>query len=320
MRKVVVGIDVGGTNTKVGVVSMNGEIITRGEMDTRKNGADFSLYISDLQNLIDSLVSSVDNLQLMGIGIGAPNGNSREGTLEQAPNLEWKGVVPFCSTLKTRFSNIPINLTNDANAAAMGEMIFGAARGYSDFISITLGTGVGSGIVSGGNLIDGHDGFAGEIGHTIVYPGGRECGCGRFGCLETYLSASGIVRTAFELMVNHKRNSVLSKIPFSLMTSKDVYNAADQGDWLARQVFIKSGETLGLKLADIVATLSPKAFFVVGGVASAGDLLIKPTRASLEENLLSIYKNKVEVLPSGLPGIDVAILGAAALVMNSRTE
>ena len=320
MRKVVVGVDVGGTNTEVGIVLMSGEIVARGTISTRKYGADFSLYMSDLHRVIQSLISLVDDLQLTGIGIGAPNGNSREGTIEQAPNLQWKGVIPFCSALKTLFPNIPINLTNDANAAAMGELMFGAARGYSDFVSITLGTGLGSGIISGGKLIDGHDGFAGEIGHTIVYPGGRECGCGRFGCIETYLSASGIVRTAFELMVKYKVTSILSNIPFSSMTSKDVFEAATQGDWLAREVFAKSGEILGLKLADVVATLSPKAFFIVGGVASAGDLLLKPTRESMEKNLLSIYKNKIEVLPSGLPGMDVAILGAAALVMPQRVE
>ncbi|MDD4746137.1 MAG: ROK family protein [Salinivirgaceae bacterium] len=320
MKKVVVGIDVGGTNTEVGIVLMSGEIVARATMSTQKYGADFNAYISDLQSLIESLVSMDDDLQLMGIGIGAPNGNSREGTIEQAPNLQWIGVTPFCRILKTRFPNIPINLTNDANAAAMGEVMFGAARGYSDFVSITLGTGLGSGIISGGKLIDGHDGFAGEIGHTIVYPGGRECGCGRFGCIETYLSASGIVRTAFELMVKYKASTILSNFSFSTMTSKDVFDAAIQGDWLAREVFAKSGEILGLKLADIVATLSPRAFFVVGGVARAGDLLLKPTRESMERNLLSIYKNKVKVLPSGLPGMDVAILGAAALVMSQRVE
>jgi glucokinase len=316
MEKVIVGIDIGGTNTEAGVVRLNGEIMQRGKMPTREHGADFSAYLKDLVKLIHSLIEVCGNVELAGIGIGAPNGNQHNGTIEQAPNLDWKGVVPVCDLLSEKFPNIPISLTNDANAAAMGEMLFGAAKGYKDFVTITLGTGVGSGVVCNGQLVCGHDGFAGEIGHTIVYPGGRLCGCGRFGCIEAYLSASGLVKTASELMVKYRTPSILGDIPFNKLTSKNVFEAAQKGDWLAQEVFRLSGETMGIKLADIVATTSPKAFFIVGGVALAGDLLLKPIKESLERNVMSIFKDKVEILPSGLPGIDVAILGSAALVCD----
>lgn len=316
MDNVIIGIDIGGTNTEVGVIKLNGDIVKRDKMPTRKHGADFNAYLADLVELINSAVKTCGNVKLAGIGIGAPNGNYLHGTIEQAPNLEWKEVVPICKLMSAYFPNIPIELTNDANAAAMGEMLFGAAKGYTDFITITLGTGVGSGIVCNGQLVYGHDGFAGEIGHTTVYPNGRLCGCGRYGCIEAYLSASGLAKTAAELMVKYRIPSVLGDIPFNKITSKDIYDAAKNGDWLAQEVFKVSGETMGLKLADVVATTSPKAIFFTGGVAKAGDMLLKPMKESMEKHMLSIFKNKVELLPSGLPGVDVALLGAAALVLE----
>ncbi|HON18613.1 MAG TPA: ROK family protein [Salinivirgaceae bacterium] len=315
-QKIVVGIDIGGTNTEVGLITFEGNILQRGTMPTRGRGPNFEHYLNSLTDLIHSMLNKQNNIELCGIGIGAPNGNFHTGAIEFAPNLEWEGIVPICKLLSQRFQGIPIKLTNDANAAALGEMLFGAARGYTDFVTITLGTGVGSGIVSNGQLVYGHDGFAGEIGHTTVYPNGRLCGCGRYGCIEAYLSASGLVKTALELMVKYRTASVLGDIPPNKLQSKDIYEAAVSGDWLAQEVFRQAGETMGLKLADVVATLSPQAFFFVGGVTKAGDILLDPIRQSLERYVMPIFKNKVKILPSGLPGIDSAILGAGALVLN----
>lgn len=317
MEKVVVGIDIGGTNTEIGVVSPDGNIIARSRISTTQHGSDFDAYLNELVLGIKSCIKSCSDNVLIGIGIGAPNGNYYRGCIEQAPNLKWKGSLPITERLSAFFPGLPIKLTNDANAAAMGEMLFGAAVGYTDFVTITLGTGVGSGIVCNGQLVYGHDGFAGEIGHTIVYPNGRLCGCGRMGCIEAYLSASGLAKTAAELMAKHRTYSVLGDIPFNEITSKDIYDAAISGDWLANEVFAISAQIMGIKLADVVATTSPKAIFFVGGVAQAGDLLLKPIKENMEKNLLDIYKNSVEILPSGLPGIDVAILGAAALVLDN---
>lgn len=316
MIDVVAGIDIGGTNTEIGLVSLNGKIHVRGSMKTRTHGTDFEAYINDLAQLIDRLISK-GNYKIIGIGIGAPNGNMHKGTIENAPNLDWKGIVPLCNSLKNYFPDCKILLTNDANAAALGEKIFGAAKDIDNFITITLGTGVGSGIISNGKLVIGHDGLAGEVGHMITYPKGRLCGCGRRGCLETYASASGIVRTATELLATEKYESVIAKIPFSEIQSKDIADAANNGDKLAIKTMQLTGETLGFKLADVVAVTSPKKIFIAGGVAKAKDLLLNPIREHLELNLLSIYKNKITVELSGLPGIDSAILGAAALIWNN---
>ena len=256
MNNVLIGIDIGGTNTEVGVIELNGEIIKRDKMPTRKHGADFNAYLTDLVELINSAVKTCGNVKLVGIGIGAPNGNYLHGTIEQAPNLEWEEVVPICKLMSAYFPNIPIELTNDANAAAMGEMLFGAAKGYTDFITITLGTGVGSGIVCNGQLVYGHDGFAGEIGHTTVYPNGRLCGCGRYGCIEAYLSASGLAKTAAELMVKY-RTICFRNIPTIKMPRK-IFTTANGIGW--HKVFKVSG-AIDPKLADVVATTSPKQYF-----------------------------------------------------------
>jgi glucokinase len=315
MTEVVVGIDIGGTNSEVGLVNANGKVIDRACMSTRKHRADFDAYLKDLSGMINDLAAK-NNVQIEGIGIGAPNGNIHNGSIEYAPNLDWEGVIPFCDKLQTYFPGLPLKLTNDANAAALGEKLFGKGQGINDFVTITLGTGVGSGFIVNGELMYGHDGMAGEAGHTVVDPNGRKCACGRRGCLETYVSASGIVRTAAELLSIHHFKSKLAEIPFKELQSKHIAEIAVDGDEVAKEVFEVTGRTLGMKLADIVAISSPKAIFIAGGVVKAGELLLKPIRENLEANLLNIYKGKVTVETSGLPGIDSAILGAAALVVN----
>lgn len=315
MNKVVAGIDIGGTNSEIGLVKSNGEVVNRASIKTQKHGIDFDAYLSELSKLIKKMAIDA-NMVLNGIGIGAPNGNIHTGNIEFAPNLSWKGKVPLCGKLGKHFPNIQIKLTNDANAAALGEKLFGKGKGINDFVTITLGTGVGSGFVVNGELMYGHDGMAGEVGHTIIDPNGRMCGCGRRGCLETYVSASGIVRTAAELLSIHRFNSKLAHIPFSELESKTIATLATEGDSVAQEVFEITGRTLGMKLADIVAITSPEVIFITGGVINAGELLLNPIRKHLENNLLEVYKGKVRIEKSGLPGTDSAILGAAALIWN----
>lgn len=315
MNKVVAGIDIGGTNSEVGLVDDNGKVLDRACLKTRKHGADFDAYLQELTEIINKLAVK-NGVQIKGIGIGAPNGNIHNGSIENAPNLDWEGVVPFCEKLEAFFPGLPVKLTNDANAAALGEKLFGKGKGINDFVTITLGTGVGSGFIVNGELMYGHDGMAGEVGHTVVDPNGRKCACGRRGCLETYVSASGIVRTAAELLSIYHFKSKLAEIPFRDLQSKHIAEIAAEGDEVAIEVFKVTGRTLGMKLADIVAISSPKAIFIAGGVVKAGELLLKPVRENLEANILNIYKGKVTVETSGLPGIDSAILGAAALVIN----
>jgi glucokinase len=310
--EVVLGVDIGGTNTKYGYVDKSGNLVADGEMLTeaqRPAEEFFKRLHTEAENL---LALKKDQLKLVGIGLGAPNGNYYKGTIEQPPNLSWK-YVDVVATLR-RWYSIPVALTNDANAAALGEMLFGAAKGMKDFIVITLGTGLGSGIVSNGELIYGHDGFAGEIGHTIVDPNGRQCGCGRRGCLETYASASGIRRTMEELLKKPTPPSELRQIDFEQVTSKRIFEAAQRGDKLALEAFELTGRYLGLKLADSIAYTSPEAIILFGGLAAAGDFIFSPTKKYMEEYLLGIFKNKVRLLPSSLPKGNAAILGAAALM------
>jgi glucokinase len=314
MRKAAIGIDIGGTNTVLGIVDMDGNIITRNSMLT-ETSADYHPYMNSLTSLITNSIALVkDEIEICGIGVGAPNGNYYNGTIEFAPNLNFKGIVPVVDFLKAKFSYDVIVLTNDANAAAMGEMIYGGAKGMKDFIMITLGTGVGSGIVVNGEMVYGHDGFAGEIGHTIFDPNGRNCGCGRKGCLETYASASGIKRTVFELLASMNEPSVLRGVTFNDLSAKMIDEAARKGDKIAIEAFDYTGEVLGLKLADAIAHTSPEAIFLFGGLAQAGELIFEPTKYYMEEQMLNIYKNKVKLLPSELPPGDAAILGASALV------
>jgi glucokinase len=309
--KLSVGIDIGGTNTAFGLVDESGRIVARGNISTRNN-TDFQDYVNQVSDGIRQLLGQTNGAELLGIGIGAANGNYFSGCIENAANLPWKGLVKIVEAFENQFG-VPVFLTNDANAAAIGEMVYGGAKGMTDFIEITLGTGLGSGIVTGGKMLYGHDGFAGECGHVIVERGGRDCGCGRKGCLETYVSATGVVRTATELLAKRNIDSELRSIPNSELTALKVSQAASRGDAIAKEVFEFTGEMLGRALADFVAITSPQAIFLFGGLAKAGEILFEPVRRSMEANMLNIFKNKTQVLPSQL-GDDAAILGSAALV------
>jgi len=319
MKKVAIGVDIGGTNTAIGVVDDLGNVMVKDNIATPSHG-DIDRYIDDLSAAIRELINSVKllnaDIEIMGIGIGAPNGNYYTGTIEYAPNLSFKGVVHLVKLLKLKFPELQaLALTNDANAAAIGEMIYGGAKGMQNFVMYTLGTGVGSGIVVNGDLVYGHDGFAGECGHTTLIPGGRVCGCGALGHLEAYCSAPGMKRTAFELMVKYNAaDSLLADKSFNELDSKMIYDAAEKGDKVANEVFEMTGKWLGQGLADTVHHLSPEAIFLFGGPTAAGDYIFKPTKESMEQHLLPIFKNKIKILPSQLKPGDAAIVGASALV------
>ncbi len=313
----VVGIDIGGTNTVFGIVDARGAILATGSIKTQKY-TDINDYVNTLHDELSRLLEQ-ENVtdKIAGIGIGAPNGNYFTGNIEFAPNLPWKGVIPLAEMLRERF-NIPVTITNDANAAAIGEMTYGAARGVKDFIMITLGTGVGSGIVVDGKMVYGHDGFAGELGHVIVRrKNGRLCGCGRSGCLEAYTSATGVARTAREFLEIRKDDSSLRNLPIQDITSKDVYDAAVSGDKLAQEIFEYTGEILGEACADFIAFSSPKMIVLFGGLAKSGELIMRPIREAMERNLLTIYKGKVKLVLSELKEADAAVLGASALGWES---
>ncbi|MBS6267539.1 MAG: ROK family protein [Tannerella sp.] len=314
----VVGIDIGGTNTVFGIVDARGTIIASGSIKTNKFN-EVEDYVNELHTeLLRLLEQNNATDKIMGIGVGAPNGNYFNGTIEFAPNLPWRGVIPLAQMLTDRFG-IPVSLTNDANAAAIGEMTYGAARGLKDFIMITLGTGVGSGIVVNGQLVYGHDGFAGELGHVIVRPNnGRLCGCGRTGCLEAYTSATGVARTAREFLEVRNDPSSLRQIPIQDITSKDVYDAAITGDKLALEIFDYTGKILGEAFANFIAFSSPKAIILFGGLAKAGDLILKPIKEAMDRNTLNIYKGKVKVMFSELKESDAAVLGASALGWEAK--
>jgi len=306
-NELVVGVDVGGTNTDFGILDKDGNYFTKGRIKT-KEFPTFELFVKVLIEKINASTKKINNeTQIKGIGIGAPNGNYYTGIIDFAPNLPWKGKLSFADEIHKHW-NKPIILTNDANAAAIGEMIYGGAKKMKDFIVITLGTGLGSGIVVNGNLVYGHDGFAGEIGHTTIFPDGRQCGCGRRGCLETYCSATGLQKTYIEL----------SKIqtPTSSIDAKYIYDKAMGGDQAALASFKKTGEILGFALANSVVYTSPEAIFLYGGLVNAGDLIFKPTIESFEKSLLNIYKGKIKILPSLLKESDAAVLGAASLIWN----
>ena len=316
-----IGIDIGGTNTKFGIVNHRGDISNVGEISST-NHDDINDFIDELYAMIKPSIKSVGGLDVIkGIGLGAPNGNYYTGTIDYAPNLQWRGIIPIAKMITNKFSK-PCTLTNDANAAAIGELMYGAARGMRDFIMITLGTGVGSGIVANGQLIYGHDGFAGELGHTIIRPGGRlHWGTGMKGSLETYASATGIVITAKELLAERvNEESLLRKLSNEEITSKKICEAAIKGDAIANEVFQVTGHILGEALANFVMFSSPEAIILFGGVIKAGKLLLDPTRESMEKNLLPIFQNKVKLLFSELKESDAAILGASALVWEIKPE
>ena len=314
----VVGIDIGGTNTVFGIVDARGTIIASGSIKTNKFN-EVEDYVNELHTELFRLLEQNNATdKIMGIGVGAPNGNYFNGTIEFAPNLPWRGVIPLAQMLTDRFG-IPVSLTNDANAAAIGEMTYGAARGLKDFIMITLGTGEGSGIVVNGQLVYGHDGFAGELGHVIVRPNnGRLCGCGRTGCLEAYTSATGVARTAREFLEVRNDPSSLRQIPIQDITSKDVYDAAITGDKLALEIFDYTGKILGEAFANFIAFSSPKAIILFGGLAKAGDLILKPIKEAMDRNTLNIYKGKVKIMFSELKESDAAVLGASALGWEAK--
>lgn len=317
--EVALGIDIGGTNTKFGFVDRAGNFIAEDMIPTGRK-EDIRDYLKDLCLATRLVWDRIrDSVLLIGIGIGAPNGNYYKGTIEYAPNLPWHGIIPFTDMMKEYYPDLPIYLTNDANAAAIGEMIYGGAKGMQDFLVVTLGTGLGSGFVAHGKLIYGYDGFAGELGHVIVSPDGRQCYCGRKGCLETYVSATGVKRSAYKMMAKYISPSPLRDIPFNRMDAKIISEAADAGDHLARETFAYTGEMLGRALANVVAITSPEAIFLMGGLAKAGEWLFKPTREAMEKNLMQIFKGKVKLIPSQLMK-NAAIYGAAALVWDGKEK
>ncbi len=313
----VIGIDMGGTNTVFGIVDARGNVISKSAVKTSTH-TDVNLYIDDLYNELIKLIDEVGGAEkIKGIGVGAPNGNYYTGRIEFAPNLPWKGQIPFAELMTAKFG-IPTVLTNDANAAAIGEMTYGAARGMKHFIMITLGTGVGSGIVIDGKLVYGNDGFAGELGHTTAVRNGRMCGCGKSGCLETYASATGVARTAREILELRKDHSSLRNVPTDIITSKDVYDAAMEGDVIALEIFEYTGKILGEALADFVAFSAPEAIVLFGGLTKSGDLILKPIVEHMNANVLPLWRDKVKVMFSELKEADAAILGASALAWELK--
>lgn len=312
--EIVLGVDIGGTNTKFGFVDREGRCLAHDSMATEAHQP-AERFFGRLRKNADALLLSLPGQhRVAGIGIGAPNANYRKGTIEHPPNLSWD-YVDVRSAIAGHY-DLPVAVTNDANAAALGEMLFGTARGMRDFIVITLGTGLGSGIVSNGELVYGADGFAGEIGHTIVDPQGRRCGCGRRGCLETYCSATGLCRTVQELLCDSTEPSPLRNVCYADLTAEMVSAAARENDPIALQAFEFTGRILGIKLSDSVAHLSPEAIILFGGLTAAGELIIAPTRRSLEEHLFPIFRNKVKLIPSIMAEGSTAVLGAAALIWN----
>jgi glucokinase len=318
MEALAIGIDIGGTGTKFGIVDRVGNVLFSSEISTRKH-SDVNTFIDELYTELSKLIDNVGGIgRIKGIGVGAPNGNFYTGTIEYAPNLPWKGIIPLARMMEDKFK-IPVVLTNDANAAAIGEMMYGAAQGMKDFIMITLGTGVGSGIVANGKLVYGHDGFAGELGHTTIIPNGRlHEGTGKKGSLESYASATGVRLTTLEILEKSTQPSSLRSVPPDQIDSKKVYEAAIAGDALAKEIFESTGTILGAALANFVMFSSPEAIILFGGLTKAGDLILKPTRESMEANLIQIFQNKVKILVSHLKESDAAILGASALAWDLK--
>ena len=309
----VIGIDVGGQSSKLGVVNDKGEILAQCVVSSLQDS--LSDYLNDLTGAIRGLMSKAE---VKGIGIGAPNANYYNGTIEFAPNLRWTyvdgkpTVVEFARLISER-TGLPVTLTNDANAAAMGEMAYGVAKGMKNFIMLTLGTGVGSGIVIDGRMVYGHDGFAGELGHVCAVPGGRKCNCGLDGCLETYCSAIGVARTAREMLAGDSRNSLLRQLESSAISSKDVYDAAKQGDAIALEIFQFTGQILGRAMADFVKFSAPESIILFGGLTKSKEFFHEAMERTMNASLLKIWQNKVRILYSSLKESDAAILGASAL-------
>ena len=312
-QEVVLGIDIGGTFTKFGLVDRLGKIYFEDEISSLEHGTIEQFIESFQQHLMDSLEQLETPFQIAGIGVGAPNGNYYSGSIENSPNLAWKGKIEFVKLMENQF-HVPAVVTNDANAAALGEMLFGDAVGLKNFIMITLGTGLGSGLVVNGDIVYGSDGFAGELGHVRAVADGRQCGCGKRGCMETYVSATGIKRTIFELLAEENVESAFRKTPFSKLKPKIITSLAESGDPIAIKAFERTGFLLGRCLADSVAHISPSKIFLFGGLAKAGKWIIDPAKKSMEEHLFPIYRDKIDIVPSALLKKNIAVLGAAALI------
>ncbi|MCH5239397.1 MAG: ROK family protein [Muribaculaceae bacterium] len=317
----VLGIDIGGTNTVFGIVDARGHVIASDSIKTQKHTV-FDDYLAELHNGVMHLLTKNDaEDKIQGIGIGAPNANYYTGEILNPPNLPWGQIIPLSEKVSQAFGGIPVAVTNDANAAALGEMTYGAARGMKDFIMITLGTGVGSGIVVNGQLVYGHDGFAGELGHLIVKRNnGRMCGCGRTGCLEAYCSATGVARTAREFLEVRTEPSTLRNLHIEDITSKDVYDAAVAGDKMAIDIFNYTGRILGEAFADMVSFTSPQAIILFGGLAKSGDLLMKPLQDAFDKSVMPVFKGKTKILLSELKESDAAVLGASALGWEAKNR
>ena len=318
-KPVVVGVDIGGTNTVFGFVDREGNIVAEDRLKTN-HYSDIKDFVASLYEKIMQVYKKIESgHEIIGFGIGAPMGNINKGTIEHAADLPWKGVIPLSDILSSH-TPLPRIVTNDANAAAVGEMVYGGAKGMKDFVVITLGTGLGSGFVVDGKLVYGHDGFAGEIGHTSIRPGesNRDCGCGKKGCIETYASATGLKRTLLKVMADSIEPSPLRKFSFEELDAKIIHDAALQGDHIAIGAFEHTGKMLGFKLADVVAHTNPEAIFLFGGLALARDLIFEPTRRYMEQNLLSIYRGKVKLLESELSTQNAAVLGASSLIWSVK--
>lgn len=315
-KNFVVGVDIGGQTSKIGVVDTHGDILAQSVIRSDIFGADAKAYIEALAKAVEECIAAAGKTRddIRGVGVGAPNGNYYTGDVAFAPNLAWaaKSTVHLKKDLSAALGGLPVTVTNDANAAALGEMTYGAAKGMTDFIMITLGTGVGSGIVIDGKVLYGHDGFAGELGHTtVVRSNGRICGCGRAGCLEAYCSAMGIARTAREWLAATDEPSLLRDV--ENITSKDIYDAAKKGDALSLRIFDYTGTLLGRSFADFIAFSAPEAIVLFGGLARAREFLLEPMQKAMNDNVLSIWKDKVKIIFSSLKESDAAILGASAL-------
>lgn len=319
MKEITIGVDIGGTNTKYGIVDRSGNVLFQDRIKTQEY-EEFSDLVKDLVKAIHAAIAGLDrSYHLVGVGVGAANGNYYKGTIEHATNLKWKGIIPLAEMLSKPLG-VPVLVTNDANAAAVGEMVYGAARDMKDFVVITLGTGLGSGFVANGKLINGKHGIAGELGHTTVNYAGRFCNCGKRGCLETYVSATGIKRSVYKLLADHLEPSELRGISFDNLNTKMITEAAIRGDVVAREAFEYTGRILGTKLAETVVHTDPEAIFLFGGLSLAGDLIFKPTIKHMEANLMPLFRGKVKILPSGLQNQAAPILGASSLVWNHLEE
>lgn len=312
MKNVVAGVDIGGTNTIIGFVDSDGKIIAEDRLST----PDYAFaddFVIALDEKLKDMVSGLKDINIAGIGIGAPNANFNKGTIELAPNLRWKGIIPLVK-LTERRTGLKTRITNDANAAALGEMLFGGAKGMKHFIILTLGTGLGSGIVVDGEVVYGHTGFAGELGHMTVTEGGRVCGCGRRGCLETYASATGLVRTVLALLSDRRDQSTLRELKSTDITSRRVAEAAAAGDLIAVEALDQTARMIALGIANAVIFSSPETIFLFGGLAKAGEALMEPVRRYAEELVQPVFRGTFKIEPSGLPEANAAILGASALI------